>query len=694
MVSQIQRPLFVPNLNEIRKFLKVSADSKNLTIGKTIHAHLIVSNQDSRDHVIERNSLINLYSKCGEISIARQLFDRMRKRNVVSWGSLMAGYLHHGLASEVIGLCRNMVKVDKLCLNKYILATVISCCSHCVLLDEGQQCHGYALKSGLIFHQYVKNALVSMYSMCSDVKGAMQVFYWAPRSDLCTYNSVLSVLLDHGYMREAFEVLCRLVAEYERLEWDNITYVNIFGLCARIGDLTLGQQTHSTMLKTGVELDLFVGSAVIDMYGKCGEISSMRKKFEGLQTKNVVTWTAILAAYLQNECFEEVLKLFLEMELEHILPNEYTFAVLLYSCAGLSALGFGNSLHARIMKMGMKNHTIVSNVLIHMYSRCGLIEDACIVFTNMTYRDVISWNSMITGYSHHGLGRETLSVFQEMLAAKEQPNYVTFVGALSACAFLGRVNEGFYYLNHMMRELGIEPGLEHYTCIVGLLGRAGRLEDAENFMLSTPIKWDIVAWRTLLNACYVHQNYHLGKRVAETVLHLNPEDVGTCILLSNMHARAKRWDGVVATRKLMRERNIKKEPGLSWTEIRNDTRVFVSDDNKHPDAVLIREKIKELLTEIKPLGYVPAIACELHDVEEEQKEGYLSYHSEKLAIAYALMKTPPGAPIRIIKNLRMCDDCHSAVKFISKVTNRLIIVRDVNRFHSFREGCCSCADYW
>ncbi|CAA3022277.1 pentatricopeptide repeat-containing At5g39680 [Olea europaea subsp. europaea] len=592
MVSQIQRPMFVPNHTEIRKFLKVSADSKNLTIGKTIHAHLIVSNQDSRDNVIERNSLINLYSKCGEITIARQLFDRMRKRNVVSWGSLMAGYLHHGLASEIIGLCRNMMRANS-------------------VMD-----HGYALKSGLIFHQYVNNALVPMYSMWSNLKGAMQVLYWAPRSDLCTYNSILNVLLDHGYMRKAFEFLCRLAAEYERLEWDSITYVNIFGLCSRLGDLTLGQQIHSTMLKTGVELDLFVGSSVIDMYGKCGEISSMRNFFKGLQTKNVGTWTAILAAYLQNECFEEVLKLFLEMELEHILPNEYTFAVFLHSCAGLSALGFGNSLHASIMKMGMKNHSIVSNILIHMYSRCGLIEDACIVFTNMTCRDVISWNSMITGYSHHGLGSETLAVFHEMLAAKEQPNYVTFVGALSACALLGRVNEGFYYLNHMMRELGIEQGLEHYTCIVGLLDRAGRLDDAENFMRSTPIKWDIVAWRTLLNACYVHHNYHLGNRVAETVLHLNPEDVGTCILLSNMHARAKRWDGVVAMR------------------------------------------------------------------------------NEKLAIAYALLKTPPGAPIRIIKNLRMCDDCHSPVKFISKVTNRLIIVRDVNRFHSFREGCCSCADYW
>ncbi|CAA3013799.1 pentatricopeptide repeat-containing At5g39680 [Olea europaea subsp. europaea] len=276
-----------------------------------------------------------------------------------------------------------------------------------------------------------------------------------------------------------------------------------------------------------------------------------------------------------------------------------------------------------------------------------------------------------------------------MLAAKEQPKYVTFVGALSACGFLGKVEEGFYSLNHMMRKSGIEPGLEHCTCIVGLLGRA-RLEDAENFTQSIPIKWEIVTWRNLLNACYVHQNYRLGKQVPETVLHLNPEDVGTCILLSYMHARTKRWDEVVAMRKLMRDRNIKKEPGLSWTEIRNDA----YDDNEHLEAVLVHEKVKELLAEIKPHGYVLAIACELHDVEEEQKQGCLSYHSEKLAIVYALMKTSQEAPLRIIKNPRTCDDCHSAVKFISKVTNRMIIIRDVNCFHSFKDGCHSYADYW
>ncbi|XP_059649701.1 pentatricopeptide repeat-containing protein At5g39680-like [Cornus florida] len=681
-------------LEDVTKYLKLSADTKNLKLGRVIHAQLIVTNQASPDHVIENNSLINSYTKCGDVLIARQLFDRMRRRNVVSWSALMAGYFHNGFALEVLRLFRTMISVDYLNPNEYILATVLSSCSNRGSLLEGWQCHGFVLKSGLVFHQYVKNALIYMYSLCADVGGAMRVLNSVPGSDIFTYNSIINGFLNHGYLSEALEVLGRMVAE--SVAWDNVTYVNVFGLCTRLKDLKLGLQVHNRMLRSNVQFDLFVSSAIIDMYGKCGKAPIARKVFDGLRTRNVVSWTAILAAYLQNGCFEEALKLFIEMELEieNIVPNEYTFAVLLNSSAGLSARGYGSSLHARVQKSGFKDYIIVGNALISMYSKSGNIEAANKVFTNLRYRDSITWNAMISGYSHHGLGKEALSVFYDMLAAEEHPNYVTFVGVLSACGHLGRVQEGFYYLHNLMKQMGVEPGLEHYTCIVGLLSKAGLLDEALNFMRFTPVKWDVVAWRTLVSACQVHQNYGLGKQVADFVLQMDPDDVGTYILLSNMHAKAKRWDGVVKIRKLMREMNIKKEPGTSWTEIRNNTHVFASDDNKHPEASQIRDKVRELLAKIKPLGYVPDVAAVLHDVEEEQKEDYLSFHSEKLAIAYALMKTPPEAPIRVIKNLRMCDDCHSAIKFISKVTNREIIVRDVNRFHCFRDGCCSCADYW
>ncbi|XP_031254049.1 pentatricopeptide repeat-containing protein At5g39680 [Pistacia vera] len=681
------------SLEDTIKLLKVSADTKNLKLGKMIHAHLtILSESPQNENIAQTNSLINFYAKCDQIPVARQLFDNMHHRNVVSYSSLMSGYLHYGFSLENLKLFKSMVSVENMRPNEYIFATVLFSCSRSSKVEEGKQCHGYVMKSGLAFHQYVRSALIDLYAKCQDMGMAMQVFNALPGYDVFSYNSILNGLLEHGYMREGVEVLSRMVNEC--VNWDTTTYVNAFGICACLKDLKLGLQVHGQMLKNDVQIDAFISSAMINMYGKCEKISNARKVFDGLKTRNVVLWTSMLASFFQNGYYEEALNFYNEMEEEGIQPNELTFAVLLNSAAGLSTVRYGDVLHALVEKSGFKENVIVGNALITMYEKGGIIEAAFKVFSNMIYRDTITWNAMICGYSHHGLGREALIVFQEMLAAEECPNHVTFVGVLSACGHLGLVQEGFYYLNQVMNKFEIKPGLEHYTCIVGLLSKAGLLDEAENFMRCTLVKWDVVAWRTLLNASHVHQNYGFARRIAEFILKMDHDDVGTYTLLSNIYAKKKRWDGVSKIRKLMRDRNIKKEPGVSWIEIKNATHVFVSEDINHPESSQIYEKVKELLAKIKPLGYIPDVAAVLHDVEDEQKEEYLSYHSEKLAIAYGLMKTSPGAPIRIIKNLRMCDDCHSAVKLISKLTNRDIIVRDANRFHRFQDGCCSCANYW
>ncbi|XP_047322305.1 pentatricopeptide repeat-containing protein At5g39680 [Impatiens glandulifera] len=680
--------------------LKQSSLAKKLAIGKLIHAHFIVTHRATEDNVIETNTLINHYSKCGHVHIARKLFDRMRHRNIVTWSALMAGYLHSGSPVEAVRLFRNMGDLRP---NEYVLATIISCCSKVGfgLFKEGIICHGYAFKSGFIFHLYVKNALIYMYCMSSDVDAAWRILESVPGSDAYTYNSLINGLVEQEHVNEALRVLDMMVIE--NLEWDSVTYVNVFSLCSRIRNLKLGLQVHCRMVITGdfdyntnSNSDEFIVSAIIDMYGKCGDISLARKIFDVQKTLNVVSWTSILTAYLQNGFFEEVLKLFSKMDSTRVRPNEYTIAVLLKSCAGLSVIGQGSSVHGRALKGGFADHVIVGNALINMYAKGGNIGAGRIVFVEMIYRDCKTWNAMINGYARHGLGKEALGVFEEMLAVKERPNYVTFVGVLSACGHLGWVQDGLYYYEKLMNEMGVEPGLEHHTCIVGLLSRAGLLDRALSFMRSAPVRWDVVAWRTLLNACHVHRKYDLGREVAEMVMQLDPDDVGTYILVSNMHAKAKRWDGVANIRKLMRERNIKKEPGVSWVEMKNRTYVFASDDCNHPEFAQIYEKVRELLAKIKALGYVPAVGSVLHDVEDEHKEDYLSFHSEKLAIAYALMKTPDqeSAPIIVMKNLRMCDDCHSAIKLIAKVTNREIIVRDVNRFHCFQGGTCSCSDYW
>ncbi|CAJ2668502.1 pentatricopeptide repeat-containing protein At5g39680-like [Trifolium pratense] len=686
------------SLEDLLHLLKFSADAKYLNFGKTIHTQLLIRNQSSyrQSHIVQINSLINLYVKCSKLCLARYLFDEMPIRNVVSYNALMGGYLHSGEHLEVISLFKNMVSSfqNDVLPNEYVFTTVLSACSHSRRVFEGMQCHGYLFKFGLVFHHYVKSALVHMYSKCFHVDLALQVLdsEHGSNNDAFCYNSVLNALVESRRWAEAVDVLGRMVDDCA--VWDNVTYVSVMGLCGQIRDLRLGLQLHAQLLKGGLVFDVFVGSMLVDMYGKCGDVLNVRKVFDGLQNRNVVVWTSVMTAYLQNGDFEETLNLLTCMDQEGTMPNEFTFAVLLNACAGIAALKHGDILHGRVEKLGFKNHVIVGNTLINMYSKSGSIDSSYNVFFDMMHRNIITWNAMICGYSQHGLGKQALLVFQDMVSTGECPNHVTFVGVLSACAHLALVKEGFYYLNQLMKHFKIEPGLEHYTCVVAVLCRAGLLEEAENFMKTTQVKWDVVSWRVLLNACNVHRNYSLGKQIAETILQMDPRDVGTYTLLSNMYAKARSWDGVTTIRKLMRERNVKKEPGVSWLEIRNVVHVFASDGSSHPECIQIYKKVQILLEMIKQLGYVPNIEAVLHDVEDEQKESYLNYHSEKLAIAYGLMKIPSPAPIHVIKNLRICDDCHTAVKLISKVTNRLIIVRDASRFHHFRDGTCTCSDHW
>ncbi|KAJ0100016.1 hypothetical protein Patl1_21892 [Pistacia atlantica] len=323
------------SLEDTIKLLKVSADTKNLKLGKMIHAHLtILSESHQNENIAQTNSLINFYAKCDQIPVARQLFDNMHHRNVVSYSSLMSGYLHYGFSMENLKLFKSMVSVENMRPNEYIFATVLFSCSRSGKVEEGKQYHGYVMKSGLAFHQYVRSALIDLYAKCHDMRMAMQVFNALPGYDVFSYNSILNGLLEHGYLREGVEVLSRMVNEC--VNWDTTTYVNAFGICACLKDLKLGLQVHGQMLKNDVQIDAFISSAMINMYGKCEKISNARKVFDGLKTRNVVLWTSMLASFFQNGYYEEALNCYNEMEEEDIQPNEFTFAVLLNSAAGLS----------------------------------------------------------------------------------------------------------------------------------------------------------------------------------------------------------------------------------------------------------------------------------------------------------------------------------------------------------------------
>jgi pentatricopeptide repeat protein len=294
----------------------------------------------------------------------------------------------------------------------------------------------------------------------------------------------------------------------------------------------------------------------------------------------------------------------------------------------------------------------------------------------------------------HGQGDEALALFSQMQKAGLKPDAISFIAVLSACSHAGLVDEGREYFNRMSQDYCITPKVEHYSCMADLLGRAGHLGEAVELIDNMPLKPSIQAWGTLLSACRINGNVELAEYLAERIFDIDPENEAYHVLLSNIYAAAGRWDDVTKLRAMMKDSGLKKTPGCSLIQVRNRVYSFLVGDRSHPQSEKIYEMLENLSRQMKEAGYVPDTNVVLHNVEEEVKEDMLSCHSEKLAIAFGLINISPVAPIRIIKNLRVCGDCHSATKFISKIVKREIVVRDANRFHHFKDGLCSCGDYW
>uniref|UniRef100_A0A7N1A0A4 DYW domain-containing protein n=1 Tax=Kalanchoe fedtschenkoi TaxID=63787 RepID=A0A7N1A0A4_KALFE len=329
-----------------------------------------------------------------------------------------------------------------------------------------------------------------------------------------------------------------------------------------------------------------------------------------------------------------------------------------------------------------------------MYAKSGNIDDSLQIFKSLESKDTAVWNAMLVGLAQHGKGEEAISLFQAMTSSGFQPDKVTFIGVLSACSHSNLFMKSYEHFNAMSRQYGIKPEIEHYSCLVDALARGGLVQEAEKVISSMPFEPSAAMYRVVLSACRIERDAETGRRAAEKLMELEPSDPSPYILLYNIYAAGNRWDEAVEARSLMRKVSVKKDPGFSYVDSHNRVHLFTSDDKSHPQADLIYAKLYEMMRNIKEEGYAPATDVVLLDVEDEEKEKWLWHHSEKLAVAFALVSTPPGKPIRVIKNIRICSDCHSAFKCVSKFYRREIILRDANRFHRIVDGVCSCGDFW
>ncbi|PSS23590.1 Pentatricopeptide repeat-containing protein [Actinidia chinensis var. chinensis] len=413
-----------------------------------------------------------------------------------------------------------------------------------------------------------------------------------------------------------------------------------------------------------------------------------------MPNRDLVTWTVMIGAYAECGNARESLVLFDRMREEDVVPDKVAMVTVVNACAKMGAMHKAKLVHEYIGRRDFSLDVILGTAMIDMYAKCGSLDSSREIFDRMREKNVITWSAMIAAYGYHGKGREALDLFPSMLTSGILPNRITFVSLLYACSHAGLVDEGLLIFNSMGDNYSVERDVKHYTCMVDLLGRAGRLDEALDLIENMSVEKDEELWGALLGACRIHNRTEMVEKAAKSLLDLQPQNPGHYVLLSNIFAKAGRWEDVAKIRELMTHRRLKKIPGWTWIEVDNKTHQFSVGDRTHTRSKEIYKMLKTLLEKLELAGYVPDTNFVLHDVDEELKQGMLYTHSEKLAIAFGLISTPEGTPIRITKNLRVCGDCHTFIKYVSAITNRLIVVRDANRFHHFKEGACSCGDYW
>ncbi|XP_058070547.1 pentatricopeptide repeat-containing protein At2g29760, chloroplastic-like [Magnolia sinica] len=498
------------------------------------------------------------------------------------------------------------------------------------------------------------NAMIDGYIKIGEIESACRIFEEMPERDVASGNSMID-----GY--------------------------------AKSGEIELARSFFNRM----EERDVVSWNSMIDGYAKCGRVDEAKDLFDSMGCRDLVSWNSLITGLARNGRSKEALDVFDAMLMErNVRADETTMVGVLSAVSDLGLLKKGRWLSNLISKNKFELGGPLGTALINMYSNCGSIYSAIHVFRSIKHKTVEHWTATIMGLAVHGLGHEALDLFVEMQRLEMRPNDITFIGVLTACSHAGLVKDGLIYFELMKKKYKMTPKVQHFGCLVDLLSRAGHLDAAKDVIDKMPIDPNEVIWLTLLSGGRSHGNVTVAEIAARQLIEMGSTADGLFILLSNTYASAGKWEEVAKVREMMKRDGIRKVPGRSWVESNGVVHEFLAEDDRHPMRFEIYAKIDEMMERLKTEGYRPDMKQVLLDVKEEEKERALWHHSERLATAFGLLSLEQGTPIRIMKNLRICIDCHSAMKVISKIYGRKIVVRDKNRFHHFMDGLCSCGDYW
>ncbi|GMI89153.1 EMBRYO DEFECTIVE 3102, ORGANELLE TRANSCRIPT PROCESSING 82 [Hibiscus trionum] len=506
-------------------------------------------------------------------------------------------------SSQVMALYKEMV-TKGIYPDTYTIPFVLKSCAKFRAFEEGRQLHAHSVKFGLSSNVYVLNTLMRLYAVCGITQYVKELFDQSPERDLVSWTTLIQAFVKMGFAKEAIRAyfdMCRA-----NLQPDKRTLVVVLSACSRLGDLSLGTRIHENICDVhDVYSDVFVGNALVDMYMKCGDADSARQLFEKMPVKNVVSWNSMISGLVQQGQFKEALHVFRDMQGIGLRPDSVTLVAVLNACSNLGKLELGKWVHAYIDKNRIKADGFIGNALVDMYAKCGSIEQAFGVFRGMECKDVFSYTAMIVGFAMNGEAERALEIFSEMPAAGIKPDEVTFVGVLSACSHAGMVEEGRRHFEDMSRVYNLEPQTEHYGCMVDLLGRAGLISEAEEFITNMPIEPDAFVWGALLGACKIHGKVELGETVMKRLVAIEPERDGAYILMSNIYSSANRWKDAIKLRKAMKERKMKKAPGCSSIEVNGVVHEFRKGDKSHPRNEELRKLLAEMAIHLQNHGQLP-----------------------------------------------------------------------------------------
>ncbi|XP_074556166.1 pentatricopeptide repeat-containing protein At5g13270, chloroplastic isoform X2 [Curcuma longa] len=638
---------------------------KSINDGRFFHNHMMKKIGSKNLNTSIADCLLKMYVRCLGFDDAYRVFHKMSNKMLSSWNIMISGFVHNGHLQEALDLFLKM-KDEGFDPDMKIFACLLHGCTTDLNVDLGKQIHSYMVKIGFSNDISIDTELVNMYAKCGYLDSSVLVLDHMVERNATSWTSLMVGYTQAGRQFEALILFKHMMLE--NTELDPFVFSIVLKACSELGNWKAGRQIHSCIIKLGMASDVSAGTPIVDFYVNNGNILEAQNAFDRISQPNEVAWSAIIAGYSQLGRHEECFRMFKFLRSRNITLNSFIYSSLFQASSALTDSSSGSQLHADAIKRCLISNLVGDSALVTMYARCGDMQYARKAFELIAEPDTVAWTAIITGCSYHGQASQALDFFDMMISSNVKPNAITFIGILNAFSHTGLVSLAREHLDSMYVGYGVEATVDHYNCMVDVYCRAGHLEAAYELISSGSFKPDSMSWKILLSGCTTYHNTDLGKI-------------------------AGRWEEAAFVRKLMNERGIRKEVSCSWINVRGTIHRFIVGDKHHPLTKHIYVKLHELERLVMLSKSQVPINEDVSIIRKQRMEQLLD-HSERLAIAFGLMSLPTCCPITVFKNLRVCNDCHSFTKMVSKVTGREIIVRDSNRFHHFRGGRCSCDDFW